>query len=206
MQPGLVNVARAVVAGMATVSSQQHAADVALGVDEAEGVPDTELDEIRTLYTELAGNPAKDYGWGTGLENARALGYKEEWLSLFPNEVWESNAAGGCPFNLGDIKQGDTVVDIGSGAGGDTCVAAHLVGPTGKVFAVDVTPAMVEKTRINAKACGFEARVTAVEQEFEFPRLIGGSRNGADWPTIIARDSVDVVISNNVINLIAAKL
>lgn len=72
-------------------------------------------------------------------------------------------------------------------------MAAHLVGPTGKVFAVDVTPAMVEKTRINAKACGFEARVTAVEQEFEFPRLIGGSRNGADWPTIIARDSVDVV-------------
>ena len=75
-QPGLVNVARAAVAGMATVtltstSSQQHAADVALGVDEAEGVPDTELDEIRTLYTELAGNPAKGGTRRAGVTVAR---------------------------------------------------------------------------------------------------------------------------------------
>lgn len=188
-----------------TVAAGQRETDASLAASEVEAV-DSELEEIRELYTELASNPSKDYGWGTGPQNALDLGYKKEWIEQFPSEVWESNAAGGCPFNLGEIKPGDTVVDIGSGAGGDTCVAAHLVGANGKVFGVDVTPAMVEKTRSSAKACGFEDRVIAVEQNFEFPRLIGGSRNGVDWPTIIPRESVDVVISNNVINLMAAKL
>ena len=180
-------------------------ADAALGATEAETV-DAEIQEIKDLYTELASNPAKDYGWGTGKENARGLGYPAELIDSFPPEVWESNAAGGYPFSLGEISAGDTVVDIGTGAGADVCVAAHLVGPEGKVIGVDITPAMVEKTRTNAAACGFADRVTVVEQCFEFPRLIGGSRNGKDWPTIIPRESVDVVISNNVINLMAAKL
>ena len=181
------------------------AADAALAEAEGETV-DAEIQEIKDLYTELASNPDKNYGWGTGKENARHLGYPAELLESFPAEVWESNAAGGYPFSLGDISPGDTVVDIGTGAGADVCVAAHLVGPTGKVIGVDITPAMVEKTRANAAACGFAARVTVVEQCSEFPRLIGGTRQGREWPTIIPRDSVDVVVSNNVINLMAAKL
>ena len=80
---------------------------------------DAELKEIMDLYTKLANQPEHDYGWGTGPENAKALGYKAEWVDGFPSKVFESDAAGGCPFTLGDITEGMHVVDFGCGAGAD---------------------------------------------------------------------------------------
>jgi len=167
---------------------------------------EADLKEIRELYTRLAHEPGHDYGWGTGPENARTLGYKSEWIDGFPKTVFESNAAGGCPFSLGDIFEGATVVDFGCGAGGDVCVAAKLVGPAGKVIGVDLTPAMLKKAQANVDACGFTDRVEFIQASPEWPQLSGGKRGGKEYKVQIPKGSVDFVISNNVVNLIAAKL
>jgi len=144
------------------------------------------LEQVRLLYTKLAQNPEKEFGWGKGKENARTLGYADEWLSRLPDVVWESAAAVGNPFSLGAIHVGETVIDIGCGAGADACIAAILVGKEGKVFGIDCTPAMITKATENANACGFPQ---AVFQEAEMTEL--------PLPVCIA----DVVISNGVINL-----
>jgi SAM-dependent methyltransferase len=144
------------------------------------------LEQVRLLYTELAQHPEKDFGWGKGKENARHLGYAEEWLDHLPDIVWESAAAVGNPFSLGPVRTGETVVDIGCGAGADACVAALLVGKEGKVFGVDCTPAMVTKATENAAACGLSQTVF---QEAEMTKL--------PLPDCAA----DVVISNGSINL-----
>ncbi len=74
-------------------------------------------EEIIKLYTELANDPKKDFGWEKGLENAKAHGYKEEWLEKIPTTVWDYCAAVGNPFRDAEIKEGDTVLDLGCGAG-----------------------------------------------------------------------------------------
>lgn len=142
--------------------------------------------QVRALYTELAQNPTKDFGWGKGKENARALGYDPVWLERLPDAVWAAAAAVGNPFSLGPIHAGEIVVDCGCGAGADVCVAALLVGPQGRVIGVDVTPAMVEKARANAALAGLR-NVEIFEADIgELP-----------LPDACA----DVVISNGAINL-----
>jgi arsenite methyltransferase len=148
--------------------------------------PRDPLEQIQSLYTELALQPDKDFGWGKGKDNARKLGYADEWLDRLPEVVWESAAAVGNPFAVGPILPGETVVDLGCGAGADACVAALLVGNTGKVYGIDATPAMVMKARSNAKASG----LGQIEfREADIAHL--------DFPDAIA----DVVISNGAINL-----
>jgi arsenite methyltransferase len=144
------------------------------------------LELVRLLYTELAQNPEKDFGWGKGKENARTLGYPDEWLSHLPDLVWESAAAVGNPFCLGPIHAGETVIDIGCGAGADACIAAMLVGKEGKVFGIDSTSAMIAKACANANISGLPQ---AAFQEAEMTKL--------PLPNCIA----DVVISNGAINL-----
>jgi arsenite methyltransferase len=146
----------------------------------------TLLEQVRLLYTELAQHPEKDFGWGKGRENARALGYAGEWLDTLPDNVWASAAAVGNPFSLGPIHAGETVVDIGCGAGADACVAALMVGKEGKVFGVDCTPAMIARACENAAASGLPQ---AVFQEAEMTKLP------------LPACSADVVISNGAINL-----
>lgn len=142
--------------------------------------------QIRTLYTELALHPEQDFGWRKGKDNARQLGYRADWLARLPDVVWESAAAVGNPFASGPIRAGETVVDIGCGAGADACVAALLVGAGGKVYGFDATPAMIAKARANAAAAG----LPQVEfREADMTRL--------DLPDAVA----DLVISNGAINL-----
>ena len=142
--------------------------------------------ELITLYTKLAEKPGSDFGWNKGKANARQLGYSETWLERLPEIVWESAAAVGNPFKLGKINAGQTVLDIGCGAGADACVAALLVGNSGKVIGVDCTPAMIEKARLNARHAALnnidfhEADITGLP---------------------VADNSIDVVISNGAINL-----
>lgn len=148
------------------------------------------LDQIRSLYTELALQPDKNFGWEKGKENARQLGYVAEWLTRLPDVVWESAAAVGNPFAVGPIHRGETVVDLGCGAGADACVAALLVGPEGRVYGFDATPAMVTKARCNAVAAGLS------HVEFHV----------ADMSQLDFADGVaDVVISNGAINLALEK-
>jgi arsenite methyltransferase len=148
------------------------------------------FEQIRALYSELALNPEKDFGWGKGKENARALGYNRDWLERLPEAVWESSSAVGNPFACGPIHPGETVIDLGCGAGADVYVAGLLVGPSGSVIGVDMTPAMVQKARANAVRVGL-ANVTIHE---------------ADMAKVPLPDScADVVISNGAINLLPDK-
>lgn len=146
--------------------------------------------QLVELYTRLANEPAADFGWGRGKENARQLGYAEAWLDRLPDRVWESAAAVGNPFSLGPLQAGETVVDIGCGSGADACVAALLVGGHGKVLGFDCTPAMVTKATANALACGLDQ---VVFQEAEMTALP------------LPDTSTDLVISNGAINLAADK-
>jgi SAM-dependent methyltransferase len=148
-------------------------------------------EDIRALYSDLARNPGKEFGWGKGNENARALGYEARWLESLSEPVWESAAAVGNPFTLGLIRPGEVVVDLGCGAGADLCVSALLVGAAGHVIGIDLTPAMVEKARKNAALSGLgnvEARIARVEA------------------TGLPDSCADVVISNGAINLSTHKL
>ncbi len=142
--------------------------------------------QVVSLYTELALNPRKDFGWGKGVGNARALCYDAAWFERLPLAVWESSAAVGNPFAIGPIHRGETIVDLGCGAGADVCVAALLVGPRGRVIGVDVTPAMVKKARANAALAGF-TNIEIIEADI------------ADLPAPDA--CADVVLSNGAINL-----
>jgi len=150
----------------------------------------SQIEQIQALYTELAETPNKDFGWGKGKENARLLGYTDEWLCTIPDVVWESSAAVGNPFSVNPIRKGQTVIDLGCGAGADACVAALLVGAEGHVIGIDCTPAMVSKARRNAVVSGFA--------NLEFYE--------ADMTSLPISDGyADIVISNGAINLSADK-
>lgn len=154
------------------------------------GAPTDPLQQVRDLYTALALQPERDFGWGKGKANARHLGYDPAWLEALPESVWESAAAVGNPFALGPLKPGEVVVDIGCGAGADLCIAARLVGASGRAIGLDLTPAMVAKARDNARCAGVN-NVTVHE---------------ADITALPLPDAcADVVISNGAINLAADK-
>jgi ubiquinone/menaquinone biosynthesis C-methylase UbiE len=146
--------------------------------------------QIIELYSQLAKQPGKDFGWDKGLENARAHNYLDEWFEKLPTDIWQYCAAVGNPFTQSDIKKGDVVVDLGCGAGVDLLVSALLVGEEGRVIGVDITPEMVKKTIHHATLAGF-TNVDVLESSFE---------------TIDLEDeSIDVVISNGAINLTDCK-
>lgn len=143
-------------------------------------------DEIKKLYTELAVSPEKDFGWGTGKENARDLGYSAVWFNRLPDEVWASSAAVGNIFSLGAINAGETVIDFGCGAGADLCVASLMAGDEGTLYGIEMTPAMAEKARRNL-ALTKVRHFTILETDMTATTLPDGG--------------ADVVISNGSINL-----
>ncbi len=141
---------------------------------------------ISEKYTEVAQEPEKGFHFHTGRPLAKMLGYSEADVDRLPQSSVESFAGTGNPFSMGDIHPGETVVDMGSGAGFDTLQAALKVGSSGSVIAVDMTPAMREK----AKASAAELGLTNVDV-----------RDGFLEELPVADGSVDVVISNGVLNL-----
>jgi SAM-dependent methyltransferase len=145
--------------------------------------------EIRKTYASVSQEPEKDFIFPTGRAWAQDLGYPGE-LARVPDEVAESFAGVANPFSLGRLEPGERVLDLGSGAGTDSLVAALQVGPEGTVTGIDMTPAMLEKARAGAATLGLE-NATFVEGEAE--RL--------PFPDA----SFDVVISNGVIDLIPDK-
>jgi len=144
---------------------------------------------VRSGYAEVArqgggccGNTAaKAHG-----QTAALIGYTEADIS---GTAAEGNLGLGCgnPTALASLKPGETVVDLGSGAGFDALLSAEKLGPEGRFIGVDMTPEMLERARINAVNAGFARTV-------EF-------REGLIENLPVASESVDVVISNCVINL-----
>lgn len=142
-------------------------------------------------YTEVAETPEKGFHFHTGRPLARLLGYPDEWLAALPEGAIESFAGTGNPFEFGPLAPGERVLDIGSGAGIDSLIAAGMVGPSGTVLGIDMTPAMLAKATRNAAAAG--------RSNVEF-------RQGYMEELPVAGGSIDVVISNGVINLTTDKL
>ena len=147
--------------------------------------------EIQSIYERVAADPSGDFHFHRGPEYAAArLGYDPDELSEIPLTVTESFAGVGNPHAIAPLPTGATVVDIGSGAGTDLLLAALQVGPLGRAIGVDMTEAMRGRARRGAAACG----LTHVEV-----------REGEATALPVESDSVDVVISNGVLNLVPDK-
>jgi arsenite methyltransferase len=145
---------------------------------------------IQDEYELVAVEPERGYHFHTGRPLARMLGYPDEWLEDIPRLSIESFAGTGNPFSLGLIEQGEKVVDIGSGAGIDSLIAARMVAPRGEVIGVDMTEAMISKANRAARENGF-GNVKFLKGYAEKLPVEDG------W--------ADVVISNGVLNLVPDK-
>lgn len=145
---------------------------------------------IREEYSTVAREPERGFHFHTGRTLARILGYQEEWLADVPEPTIASFAGTGNPFSLGALRPGERVVDVGSGAGIDSLIAARMVGPAGYVVGVDMTPAMLEKARASAADSGLD--------NVEFC-------HGLAEELPVPDEWADVVISNGVFNLFPDK-
>jgi arsenite methyltransferase len=145
--------------------------------------------EIKKTYSSVSEQPEKDFIFPTGRAWAEDLGYPDE-LASVPESAVESFAGVANPWQLGRLNAGERVLDLGSGAGTDSLVAAQMVGEQGRVIGVDMTPVMLAKARAAAAAMGL-SNVDFIEGEAEH----------LPFPD----ESFDVVISNGVIDLIPDK-
>ena len=141
---------------------------------------------IQGEYTDVASFPTKGFHFHTGRFLADRLGYPADRVAGLPDSVVESFAGVGNPFSWGEPKPGETVLDLGSGAGFDILQAAQMVGPTGQAIGVDMTPAMLDKATRNAASLGL------TNAEF---------RKGYLEEMPVDDNDVDLVISNGVLNL-----
>ena len=149
-----------------------------------------DVDVLRTAiqeeYAEVAACPMKGFHFHTGRYLADRLGYPRERVDDLPDPAVESFAGVGNPFSWGDLQPGETVVDLGCGAGFDTILAAQMVGSEGRVIGVDMTPVMLKKARRNAEMLDL-GNVDLREGYLE------------ELP--VADATGDVVVCNGVINL-----
>ncbi|MEE9285008.1 MAG: methyltransferase domain-containing protein [Dehalococcoidia bacterium] len=158
-------------------------------------IPDVDIDtlraEISKEYGEVATNPGRGFHFHTGRPLAKLLGYPDKIINRVPAKSLESFAGTGNPFSLGEFRQGERVVDLGCGAGIDSIIASHLVGPEGRVIGIDMTTEMLEKARAAAADAGI-INVEFRQGHAESPPVEDG------W--------ADVVISNGVVNLCPDKM
>lgn len=156
--------------------------------------------KVRKIVKERYSKIARNNGAGCGCSSSscctltaqdlsKTIGYSDQDIQAVP----DANLGLGCgnPTAIGEIKAGDVVLDLGSGAGFDCFLAAKKVGNSGKVIGVDMTEEMIKKAKENAKKYGYE--------NVEF-------RHGDVDDLPVKDNSVDVIISNCVINLAPDKL
>jgi SAM-dependent methyltransferase len=142
--------------------------------------------EIKKTYSSVSEEPEREFIFPTGRPWAEDLGYPAE-LANVPDTAVESFAGVANPWEMGRLAAGERVLDLGSGAGTDSLIAAQMVGEGGRVTGIDMTSAMLAKARAAAAELG-AANVEFVEAEAE--RL--------PFPD----ESFDVVVSNGVVDLI----
>jgi arsenite methyltransferase len=163
----------------------QVSSTTALPVD-----PDALRAQVQAKYREVATDPGRPYHFHTGRRLAELLGYDGQVVEALPDRAVESFAGVGNPFSLQPLAAGERVVDVGSGAGFDSFVAATQVGPEGRVVGVDMTPEMLEKSTGTAAQLGMS--------QVEF-------RQGLAERLPVEDGWADVVVSNGVVNLCADK-
>jgi SAM-dependent methyltransferase len=146
--------------------------------------------QVRGKYRDVAVDPGASFHFHTGRDLAMRLGYDAAAVGALPDRAVESFAGVGNPFSLRPLTLGEKVVDVGSGAGFDSFIAAGQVGPGGQVVGVDMTPEMLAKSRQTAQA------LRLAHAEF---------REGLAEALPVEDGWADVVISNGVINLCADK-
>ena len=152
--------------------------------------PDALREQVRDKYREVATEPNRTFHFHTGRPLAARLGYEPGAVAALPDRAVESFAGVGNPFSLRPLPAGERVVDVGSGAGFDSFIAAAQVGDTGRVVGIDMTPEMLKKSRATAEALAYA--------HVEF-------REGLAEQLPVESGWADAVISNGVINLCADK-
>jgi SAM-dependent methyltransferase len=145
---------------------------------------------VRDMYTAVATAPDQAFHFPTGRSACQLLGYPAAQLDRLPQQALESFAGVGYPFAAGAIRDGDHVLDVGSGSGTDALISAALAGRRGRVYALDMTPGMRDKLRAAAAAAG----VTNLE-------VLDGDAEAIP----LADQSVDAVTTNGVLNLVPDK-
>src|SRR2546427_315625 len=145
---------------------------------------------VQSLYTEVPTRPDKAYHFPLALEALRYLGYPDQHLQKLPSTATEAFAGVGYPHAANAIRPGDTVLDIGSGSGTDVLYASLKTGRSGKVYGLDITPAMITKARANIKRIGAKN-----------VQILEGDATRIPLPDA----SADVVTSNGVLNLVPDK-
>jgi arsenite methyltransferase len=146
--------------------------------------------EIKKTYAKVSQQPEEDFIFPTGRAWATDLAYPSDLLARVPEGSAESFAGVANPFALGPLAPGERVLDVGSGAGTDSLVAAQMVAPEGRVTGIDMTEEMLAKARAGAAEMGIE--------NVEFHE---GEAENLPFPD----ENFDVVISNGVIDLIPDK-
>jgi SAM-dependent methyltransferase len=147
--------------------------------------------EIQKTYTSVSEQSGGVFIFPTGRGWAEDLGYPQPELSKVPDATVDSFAGVANPHVLGRIEEGATVLDLGCGAGTDLLIAAQMVGPSGHVIGVDMTPGMLTRAMASAREMGVADRVELHESLIESLPL--------------PNEEVDIVISNGVIDLVPDK-
>jgi SAM-dependent methyltransferase len=146
--------------------------------------------EIRKTYTDVSTATEREFIFPTGRAWAQELDYPEPELSRVPDATVESFAGVANHWRLGRVETGEVVLDLGCGAGTDLLIAAQMTGPEGRVVGVDMTAGMLERANTSAGAMAL-ANVELHEALIE---------------ALPVEDvSVDVVISNGVLDLVPDK-
>lgn len=145
------------------------------------------FEAVKEMYSAVASNPQATFHFPVGETACRALGYPSDHIDTLPERLRDSFAGVGYPFRANTINPGDTVLDLGAGAGNDSVIAGRLTGPDGQVIALDLTPAMMQKLRDTVGSDNIHA--------------LQGSAESLP----LADASVDVITSNGMLNLVPDK-
>jgi arsenite methyltransferase len=147
---------------------------------------------VRAQYERLAREPDGNFHFHRGPRYAVGmLVYDAQELAMIPEESTASFSGVGNPQRIGGIGAGETILDVGCGAGMDLLLAAQRIGATGHVIGVDMTPAMIERAKCAALKTGLWKNVEI--------------RRGMAEELPVESETVDIVISNSVLHLSADK-
>jgi ubiquinone/menaquinone biosynthesis C-methylase UbiE len=145
-------------------------------------------ESVQAVYTRVADDPSGDFHFHRGIDYAvRLLGYDRAELEALPRECTSRFAGVGRPLGIGAVHPGEVVLDHACGAGTDLLLAAQKVGPHGRAIGVDMTRRMREQAALAASLAGLAQRVEL--------------RAGLLEALPVADESIDLVISNGVLNL-----